>query len=55
VGLFAMPDSIQPRNRKLSDEAKQLEAAGQFAQAADLYMQVSATVGHGLQLRHIIQ
>ena len=39
-GLFAMADSVQSYNRKLSDEAKQLEKAGQFAEAAELYKQV---------------
>lgn len=34
-----MPDPVQSHNRKLSDEAKQLEKAGLFAQAADLYKQ----------------
>ncbi len=35
-----MADSAQSYNRKLSDEAKRLENAGQFAEAAALYKQV---------------
>src|SRR5437867_7538488 len=34
-----MSDSMQYSNRKLSDEAKKLETAGQFDQAAELYKQ----------------
>lgn len=39
-----MSDPIQFHNRKLSNEAKQFEKAGQFAEAADLYKQVPVTV-----------
>src|SRR5437588_4428003 len=39
-GFIAMADSAQSYNRKLSDEAKRLENAGQFAEAAALYKQV---------------
>ena len=46
-----MSDSVQSSNRKLSDEAKQLEKAGQFAEAADLYKQVHNSYP-GIRLIH---
>ncbi len=46
-----MSDSVQSSNRKLSDEAKQLEKAGQFAEAADLYKQVHDSYP-GIRLIH---
>ena len=50
-----MPDSIQFHNRKLSDEAKQLEKAGQFAKAADLYKQVYASYPGSFVTSHYIR
>ena len=50
-----MSDSIQSHNRKLSDEAKQLEKAGQFAEAADLYKQVYASYPGSFVTSHYIR
>jgi tetratricopeptide (TPR) repeat protein len=50
-----MSDAMQFSNRQLSDEAKKLEAVGQFVQAADLYKQSYDLYPGGFVTSHYIR
>src|SRR5438270_5007578 len=50
-----MSDPIQFHNRKLSNEAKQLEKAGQFAEAAQLYKRVYDSYPGSFATSHYIK